>query len=69
MKILSILFISFFISNSYSFEIKLDLESITDVLDQVTEELSENTNNQEKVQVKEKAQTSEEVQAAEEKEL
>ena len=53
MKIILILLITFFTSHSYSFELKLDLGAVTDALEKVTEELSENLNIEE-VQVEEK---------------
>ena len=64
MRIFFILLITFFSSHSYSFS--LDLETITDTLEQVTEELSEGlkeeeTQAKEEVQVKEKVQVKEEL--------
>lgn len=59
MKIILILWITIFTSNSYSFELKLDIGAVTDALEQVTEELSKNIKTEEEVQ--EEVQVQEEV--------
>ena len=42
MKILIVLIITFITSHTYSFDLKLDLEGVSDALEKVTDELSEN---------------------------